>query len=387
MLDDSPGPVPYRPTPLEVAAGWVYGHDPVLPRGAGGATPAAALRAAVTPQVTSGAPIAVAFSGGRDSSAVLAVVADVAREMGAPAPVALTRVYPGVPAADESAWQTEVLSHVGVEEWVRIPITDELDVLGPYALPLVEELGHPLWPPAAHSLLPLLEQLAPGTVLLTGEGGDEVLGPARTSPLRRLAARRLPPGRTSLRLLGSTAGPRAMRRRLLRASLEQRRIPWLTDEGWEAVADLELAELLEEPFDWGASTRRQLARRAWTGGSRTLAWIAARHGVELAHPLATAAVVDAVAGATGRLGPVGRADATRLVTGGLLPDAVLQRTTKSAFTGTVLGPSTRALLDEVDAADTQLPHVDVPTLLSCLRGKPHAASLGLVQALWLATRR
>jgi len=77
----------------------------------------------------------VAFSGGRDSSLLLAVAADLAAREGLEPPIALTFRYPGDPAADESSWQEFVVAHLRAAhlpfEWVCRDITTELDVIGP----------------------------------------------------------------------------------------------------------------------------------------------------------------------------------------------------------------------------------------------------------------
>ena len=76
-------------------------------------TTRAALDAVVTDAVANG-PCYVLFSGGRDSSLVLALATRAARQLGVADPIPVTAVYPDDERADESEWQDLVLEHLGV---------------------------------------------------------------------------------------------------------------------------------------------------------------------------------------------------------------------------------------------------------------------------------
>ena len=98
----------------------------------------------------------VSFSGGRDSSAVLAGAVNLARREGLPPPIPVTNVFPDVREADEHQWQQHVVRHLGLTEWVRLEHTDEAHLLGPYAQRVM--LRHGLaWPFNVHFHLPLLD--------------------------------------------------------------------------------------------------------------------------------------------------------------------------------------------------------------------------------------
>jgi asparagine synthase (glutamine-hydrolysing) len=116
-------------TPLDIATGMPFGaprRPAPLP------APAAGLDAAILPALRHG-PCLVSFSGGRDSSAVLAAAVAVARREGLPEPVPVTLRAPHAPRADESAWQERVVGHLGLGDWVRLDAGDELDAVGPHA--------------------------------------------------------------------------------------------------------------------------------------------------------------------------------------------------------------------------------------------------------------
>lgn len=210
---------PYSMSPQEVACGWVGGFldGPDIRGAAAGRTPRQALEDVVA-QALAAPPCFVAFSGGRDSSLVLAVAVDVARRQGLPAPIAVTERFPGHDATEDEQWQELVIRHLALEEWIRFDATAEVDLLGEHAKASLRRFGL-LWPPLAHTRAWFVPELArsPSTVaeasvvtaagasvavvdgalpgpqcvnpvgtLVDGEGGDELLGARRLAPLLRL---------------------------------------------------------------------------------------------------------------------------------------------------------------------------------------------------------
>ncbi|WP_416904082.1 asparagine synthase-related protein [Micromonospora echinospora] len=175
---------PIRPTGWDVCSGVVLGHvsPPEAPprtlhsgpRGGGTeprpASPLAALEEAVLPALRR-PPCLVSFSGGLDSSLVLAVAVRVARRAGLPEPVPATWRFTGAPRADESDWQDRVVAALGCPSWQVLRADDDLDLTGPVARRML--LRHGLLHPAnAHLHLPVVE-LASGGSVLTGAGGDQ----------------------------------------------------------------------------------------------------------------------------------------------------------------------------------------------------------------------
>jgi asparagine synthase (glutamine-hydrolysing) len=162
-------------TPLEIASGLVLaprGPLPELPPVPPGTTSRAALERAVLPALRRG-PCLVSFSGGRDSSAVLAVAVAVARREGLPLPVPVTHRFPSASETDEAAWQEQVIAQLGLEDWMRIELASELDAIGSVATAVIERHGL-LWPCNTYFHEPIFEAAAGGSVL-TGIGGDEAL--------------------------------------------------------------------------------------------------------------------------------------------------------------------------------------------------------------------
>ncbi|MFL5910985.1 MAG: asparagine synthase-related protein, partial [Gaiellaceae bacterium] len=99
--------------------------------------PLEALERALLPALAR-PPCGVAFSGGRDSSALLAAAVRAARRAGLEEPVAVTLRFPGRARAEESRWQELVARAVGLERWEILEIGDELDFVGPLTTARVE---------------------------------------------------------------------------------------------------------------------------------------------------------------------------------------------------------------------------------------------------------
>jgi asparagine synthase (glutamine-hydrolysing) len=356
--------------PHELATGIVFGFggrpealsDP-------GVTPRAAMEAAV---LVERGRCFVSFSGGRDSSAVLAVATDVARRHGVPAPVPVTIRAVGEPNSLESDWQELVVAHLRLDDWIRIEIRDELDAVGPYARRALEQHGL-LWPFNAHFHLPMLEQAAGGT-LLTGIGGDE-LWAASQAP--RLGRRR--------RALG--LAPYPVRRAVLR---RRSRIdyPWLRPAARRAVRHSIAGEIAAQPPGVARGMGRWRTLRSIAAGTAALDLIAGDVGASIRHPLLDRALWGAVAAAAPRAGFAGREDALRLVAGTSLPAEIVSRRTKASFDRVFFHDHARAFAGGWTGHGVPLDMVDVGALSKHWSGEtadPH--SLTLMQAAWLTSAR
>jgi asparagine synthetase B (glutamine-hydrolysing) len=374
---------PYRMTPFETAIGWLpgYGRTP-LPRGPG-PDPLAALEEVVLEALVR-RPCVVAFSGGRDSSAVLAVAVHVARREGLPLPVPCSYVFPGQPAADERNWQEAVVRHLSLPNWERISIDDQHDVVGPVAREVLAEHG-PVFPAAAHTRN-LINARAAGGAVLSGEGGDDVFGSKRSWVLANVVARRGRVGRRAYRAAVASLMPALVRRRRLeRASSDA--LPWLRSDVADQWTRLAVADDVGEPLDYRRATWRVLDRRALQVGLRTLQILAARHDVTPVHPFMDRRFVAACVRSAVRLGPVSRTAAMRELFAGLLPDEVLARGTKAVFNGAAVHRHSRAFAEAWDGDGVDHDLVDLERLRAeWLAEVPHAGSLALLQQAYVATR-
>ncbi len=324
-------------------------------------------------------PCVVAFSGGRDSSAVLAVAVRLARREGLPLPVALTRRWPAYADTDEAEWQELVIRHLGVTDWEPGDF-EENDAIGPTCSPSLRRIGV-LWPPLAHSWPPMFAR-ARGGSFVTGEGGDEVFGDRRCSWLRR-ALWPHPTKRVVARAALSLA-PRQVRRLAARRELRVQ-VPWLLPEArdrfYRALAD----DQAREPFRWSASTRWHLRQRSVAVGSHNFKLLAAESDVVLHEPLLDPGFLGALSSRAQWLGFPGRTRAMQAIFGSLLPDEVLARLTKAYTTSTVFGPWSRQFVQEWTGGGVDTTIVDQEELRRTWASADiPVATLLLVQHSWLA---
>ncbi len=374
-----------RPTPFEIATGTVVGPggDELSPSAEPTSSPRHALEAAIRPALER-SPCLVTFSGGRDSSAVLAVAVGLARRLGLAEPIPVTRRWPAYPATDESQWQELVITHLGIEHWERVAF-EEMDVVGPACAASLAEHG-PLWPPLIHTW-PAIFELGRGGAILTGEGGDELFEVRRATPLRRVVAYPRAVSRPLVADLVGWAAPRPVRHRRLRAELRDSQPPWLRPQAARRWSDELLAWTLDEPYRWGPAVRRRVSDRGHRVGSHNLAVLAGRHGAALHHPLLSLGFVAALVGSAGPLGFPGRTSAMRALFGDLLPDAVLARTDKAYTDSVIFAASTRAFAREWNGAGLDPADVDDEAFRASLLGSPVHPGVALaLQAAWRADR-
>lgn len=388
---DAMDPVPtadyWRPSPFEVATSWMHGRvaPPDAVRGPR-ETPRAALEAALL-QALRRAPCYVAFSGGRDSSALLAVAVHVARTHGLPAPVPVTELYPGVPESDESEWQELVMSHLGLQEWVRLEFPDGNDLLGTGACESLLARGV-IWPVALHVKSAVLGRLGGSGAFVTGEGGDEVLGRRRGAQVSRLWRRR--PVRTNghdLRSAASALAPRPYRRSRVLARFEGDDMqPWLRHEARLRHHRLLAADAADEPLTTRRSLEWLLTRRATAVSSHNYGLLAADHGLELHEPLLDPRFVRSLAATAGTWGFSSRTEAMRALFDDLLPAPVLSRRTKAYFNRALVGEATRTFAEDWDGTGIDPQLVDSEVLRAeWLSDFPSAIATPLLHSAWLAS--
>jgi hypothetical protein len=376
----------YAPTPYEVAAGWLHGQvRAAVVSGPHEGEPAAILRDALCEYILAG-PCLVPFSGGRDSSLVLAVACSVAREAGVELPTALTFRYPGQPQADETRWQEMVMAHLAElglrPSWRIRDVTDELDVVGPLITPLLLESGHPLWPPALGAPIAVAQEAA-GATVLSGEHGDAVLAFRRATLLMGAVRRR---GRGLHRPEWEAVAQAALPRSVLAVNtrLAGWAPPWLTPRGRARWKRLAATDALCDPLRWDRSIRRATSGRSVVVANASIERLSLRWGSHVVTPLADARVIGALARHGGRRGLAHRGALTRLLGGDLLPDELYGRRTKATFTASRFHRHTEATVKRWSGEGADPQWVDVPALKAAWSaGDLHPQMAGLVQAAWL----
>lgn len=373
-----------RSSEFEVATCWMHGLLPLEPMPEVVGSPRAVLEDVIT--AMAGGTCFVAFSGGRDSSAILAVATLVARRHGLPDPVPVTKVFPGIPAADESEWQQAVIEHLGLREWCRVTALADADFLGPAARQSIGRHGL-LWPPAIHSQRPLF-LAAEGGTLLTGEGGDEILGQRRCTPVATLL-RSLKPKRTVRLDLVAPAlnalAPRPVRGRRARRGMAHDLQGWLRPEVRARHLRLLAEELTAEPFRWDRALWSLTRRRAPVVLDHNVGLLARDYNVSFASPLLDKRFLAAVARDGGRWGFRSRTSMMRRYFGDLLPEPVVRRASKASFNRAHFGPAATEFARSWDGTGVPEALVDPEALKrEWLSEAPAGISGLLLQQAWLA---
>jgi asparagine synthase (glutamine-hydrolysing) len=329
-------------------------------------------------------PCGVAFSGGRDSSTLLALAAHVARRDGLPEPIPITKVFPRVAEANEGDWQELVVRHVGLKDWQRVIIHDELDLVGPVAGAQLLEHGV-LWPPTVHGDTPMVEQLQGGT-LIDGEGGDEVFGvnAHRIAPVTRFVHSPRPLRSQRVIAAARALAPAKMRARYARRHYENLRITWLRPPARDALEDCLATTERDRPLSFASSVLRIPVRRTQAALARNRRKLASRRNVRVWSPLLHPDVVHAIARDGRTMGRTGRTAALRVLASDLLPDAVLSRTSKAMFNGVIMSRYTSEFAQRWTGKGVDPDLVDVDELSRLWRsGERHALTSALLQAAWL----
>lgn len=372
---------------LEIATGRVLGpcEEPLALGPDPAETPIEALEQSLLPALLR-TPCAISFTGGRDSSAVLATAVRLARREGLPPPVPVTLEFPGIPSADEREWQELVLRHLRLRDRVRIEVEceeGELDLLGPAARGLLERHGL-LWPP--NVLLAVKQaEWARGGAAVSGLEGDGLLG--RWPWAGAVGLWSWPP-RVSRAGCGAAAlavAPRPLRERIALARMPK--MPWLSARGEAELRALVAEELHSIPRTWSGWVSWWSNRRYVEMLRAAFGVLATENEVLAVHPLMEKRFLAALAKAGGRGGFGDRRGAMQALFGDLLPPEIVNRTTKAAtFTQLCWGPHSRAFVAEWDGRGAG-PLVDAERLRAVWSDPaPDERSALLLQSVWLARR-
>lgn len=344
-----------------------------------------ALRDVLRDIVGSG-PVFVSFSGGRDSSAILAVATSVARELGSDLPVPVTYRYPGDPNADEDEWQDLVLRHLGVTEPLVLDITEQHRLLGEPAQASMARRGL-VWPVPANLQHEMYSQVG-GATLLTGEGGDELLSGLRVAPVARVLRtfrRRRRPGRRQLWQAGRALLPQRVTTPGAAASLQQELVPWLRGTARDQFA-AEIRRDLTEPVRWDEAIRKAAQRPLGRAVYHNLDVVAREYDVRLVHPLLAPEFVSAWMVDGGRWGFTGRTTAMRYLFDDVLPERILGRSSKAFFNTSRFGDAERAFARQWDGRGLDRDHVDPEVLRQVwLRDDVGGPCDTALMAAWMAS--
>jgi asparagine synthetase B (glutamine-hydrolysing) len=380
-------PHPLRPTALEIASGRMYGEHrdaAELPADSGdrARSPLTVLEDVLLPALRR-PPCLVSFSGGRDSSAVLAAATRAARREALPPPVPVTLRVRNAPMAEESEWQERVVRHLGLREWEVREVGEELDRLGPLSVAVIRRHGV-LYPPNTFLQVPLLEAARGGT-LLNGFGGDELFTWWRWRYHADLFARRRRPRPRDALALALATTPAGVRSWWERRRSSWEALPWLRPNAASMASRLYAAERAGQPRYWSRWVGWFMRRRMLAAARWSLSLLASDVGTLLLHPLLDHAFVEAVAKAGRRLGFGDRTAAMRAIFADALPDALLSRRTKARYSEALWGRRAREFAEGWGGGGIDYELVN-PELLrnEWLKPLPHDDSAMLMHAAWLS---
>lgn len=368
--------------PLEIHSGIVLGarRSPLPP--APRVIPGAPRR--VLDELLAGAlsksPCFVLFSGGRDSSVILAAATQTARKHGLPEPIPLTARFAAHPRTWETAWQERTVRQLGLTEWTRFDVHDELDALGELATGALLRHG-PYWPPNAHTILLFARHVGSGS-MLTGGGGDELLERWEWGrmPLRQVA--RLSPRRNILKWGPYNCLPLALRRRLPDnpTAIWTR---WLTEDALAQLRHRQLAARGDPPRAWADSVEHYLRGRYLECVRATLDTLAAATGACLIEPFYDVRLIRSVVAQAPARGYASRTAALETLFGDLLSTEVLRRGTKAEFGSAIWGPAARSFATDWDGrgVDVQLAE-PARVRAEWLRERPDGRAIAMIQSAW-----
>jgi asparagine synthase (glutamine-hydrolysing) len=327
-------------------------------------------------------PCCVSLSGGRGSSALLALATSVARHHGLADPVPVSVRFPAHPGADEREWQDLVIDHLGLRGRQVLEFDEELDVLGDIATAGLVAHGQ-LWPPSSHLYVPALD-CARGGSLLTSIDHGQLLEWWRWARAQAVLHGRSRPVPRDVVRVGFALAPARLRREVIVRRWASH-LPWVRPSALDTVIRFRVRD--DSPLE----PRRWDRRIAWLRSVRNITLhvhsvnaLGAARDVEVHHPLLDPAVLSTLAQSGG---PVGLERPWQELYADLLPAATLARRPTRHEMGPVLwGRRARAFAERWRGAGLDLELVDPDRLRTIWRGEhPWLGAATLAQAAWLAS--
>lgn len=371
-------------TRLERAAGVALGAHPIEPLPSPPAPTARAALERVIARYLERTPCVVSFSGGRDSSAVLALATYVARREGLPLPVPFTFRFPGRPLTDESDWQEHVIAHLGLDDWPRLELHDELDLLGDVARQVLTDVGL-TWPANAYLHVPVF-RAAQGGAVLTGLDGDGLFGDWRWGHAQAVLHRRVAPRPRDVVRVGLALAPAPLRQ----ADLRRRGVfvpGWLSPAAGDEYRAALLGRAAGEPRRWDRRVAWHAGARALYLAQRSLELIGGRDDVLVGSPLLDPGFLAALAHEGGAAGFGDRTEAMRHLAGDLLPVETVERKSKAAFGDAVWLDGARGFAESWDGRGLDAEFVDPEPLRQAWRAEyPVFHSWAMLHEAWLASQ-
>jgi hypothetical protein len=306
-------------TPLEQAIGLMIGTEdhPPIKRSDAQTDTWAAFDAVLRPALEHG-PCFVAYSGGRDSAMVLTAATIIARRHRLPDPVPITVQHEGMAKPDdEAAWQERIVRHLGLDDWLRIDVGAEIQLVGTWAQTVLRRHGV-MFPASAYLLAPMLER-ARGGMLLVPHGGEDFFGFWRWSRVTDVLALRARPRRSDLKPLAMAAAPAFVRRMVAARKFPPISLPWLRPEAAHEVTRIFTRQMANVPVRFDVALKANVAHRCNHGAHRARVAVGEGYGASVLAPFTHPIFLASLAKHAGALGWGGRNVSSRTIMGDTLP--------------------------------------------------------------------
>ena len=315
---------------------------------------------------------------------LLAARPAIARREGLALPIPVTLRFEGVASTEESRWQELVIAHLGLQQWERIALGDELELLGPVAQSVLRTHGV-LWPPNAYLHVPILETARGGSVL-TGWDGDGLLGSWRWARAQTVLHRRAWPVPRDVLRVGLALSPAAVRRRVMRTSVLGM-VPWLRVNVRGELAEMVRADAANAPRSWDEWLGYYQLRRYVRLGVASLDLLGRARDVSVSHPFLDPHFLTALARGGAGAGYGDRDRAMRVLFGDLLPAEVIARRGKAEFGGVLWGERSRVFAASWAGDGIDRERVDPGRLAhEWTLSRPRFGAGTLLQFAWLAAQ-
>jgi hypothetical protein len=368
-------------TAFDIATSSMLGvddHHPPLPDPGPNPDPAKLLEAVFLPHLEAGHCL-ITFSGGRDSAGTLAFATELARREGLPDPIPATLRMARNTQGEEC--QEEVVRALGLRDWFKYEVDDELEVLGPVATDVLRRIGM-VFPATAYTMNPLLEAASGGTLAI-GTGGSDFYAYWRLSPIADVLAGKRRPTRRDLKLLAPNLLPNAVRVRALRRQ-PFLQLPWLHPEVRDRAALGMAKRVAESPLGYSAAGRAERLHRCHAGTVNSLTTLADAAGARLLLPLFDPHYGAAGLKVYGWRGPGSRDTILREHLGHLLPESAIRHRDYVGLSRSLWGERTRAFAEAWSGEGLDETLVDPAAVRAAwLQEKPDWRAVALLQVAWL----
>jgi asparagine synthase (glutamine-hydrolysing) len=276
-----------------------------------------------------------------------------------------------------------MVTHLGLGDWQRIEIGDELDLLGDAACDALRRHGL-LWPPNAYFPAPVF-RVARGGCVLNGFDGDGLFGAWPWARAQAVLHRRLPLRPTDVARIGWAVAPVPVRR-LVETRRALAPITWLHPRAERRFAREWRGRKASEPRRWDRRLQWYSRWRFLHLGVHSLSLVAGDYGSRSVSPFADRQFIAALAREGGPAGFGDRSGALRAVFGDVLPRELIERRSKAEFGRAIWRGRALEFASRWDGSGVDPDLVDADRLRAAWAAdNPAFGSATLLHGAWLAS--